>query len=162
MILAILLPTISCGQNLTDEDLTRFYNLTIKEYFPDSTINQDQKRYGYIIMRTDLDSNLLQRNVGQNHFRFFAYQTPGQALCQGDKADSGRYLYKIYRNERSADTIEVIIGGDIVDWKDDIYSDFLFQTHGLQDIGVVTFIYRKVTKEWTFIKEPEISELMRK
>ncbi len=161
-ILAILLATISFGQKPSEKDLPRLYNMTIREYFSDSSIHQDQKRYGNIIIRTDLDSTLLKRKVGQNHFRFFAHQTPRQALCQGDKADSGRYIYNIYRKEEQTDTIEVIIGGDIVQWRDDIYSDFLLQTQALMDVRVAKFIYNKVTKDWTFIKEPERRLLLQK
>ncbi len=162
LILAILLATISFGQKPTEKDLSRLYNMTIRKYFSDSSIHQDQKRYGYIIMRTDLDSTLLNGKVGQNHFRFIAHQTPRQAICQGDNADSGRYIYNIYRKVLKTDTIEVIISGDIVQWREDIYSDFLFQTQALMDVRVTKFFYNKVTNMWTLFKELERNVIMQK
>ncbi len=150
-IFVIVFPIISIGQNLTDKDLAKLYNEIISEYFPDSVMNTDQKKFGYILIQTDIDSNILKRNIGSNQFKYYSQKTPLHTLCKGDSLDKGRYIYHIYHEEPAADTIEIIFGAAIVLWENDFTSELFFRTQSIQN-KKHKYIYNRRNKVWIAIK----------
>ncbi len=158
IILTILLPIISFGQNINDSLLSTFYNKTISLYFADSTFNNHHSEFETILIQTDFDTSRLVKYLDKNKFTYFDSNTDKHSILEKPfKKNNGRNIYCINHNVLHNDTIDVNIGGwtlSNVTKKTMSLGAWCGGTMGYIPNG--RFIFDNFSKYWIFVSRQEI------
>jgi hypothetical protein len=159
-ILFLILPIISFGQNLNDSILMSFYNKTLTYYFSDSITLPDQKKFGCLLVKIDIETSSLIKNRGPNKFLYFNDSTEkNKILSWPYRRNNGRSIYRINHKLIGRDTVDIIIGGWTIEEasrKKLFLGVWCGGTLGYIPEG--RFIYNKASDKWIFTTSGEIME----
>ena len=146
------------GQQLSDSLLGTFYNKTLSNYFADTTSNQEQIKFGCILIETSFDTTKLFKNVGTIKLRYFNDKTSVLSMINRPlKTSIGRNIYGISHETFGQDTVEV----NIVIWAiENIKRNKIWL--GLQCVRTIghipsgRFVFDRATNIWVFISAREL------
>lgn len=162
-ILAILfilffVPKSLCGQQYSDSIIATFYNKTLAYLFPDTSISNEQKKYGKVTILIDCPADKLIKNSGKNIFKYYPFNTQiKMALNWPYIFNNGRNIYTLTNFHFGTDTVDININAFVIRKRPFGKIRELWLCKGPYGyIPDCRFIFNKVTMQWDCLTSVEI------
>ena len=145
------------GRNFNDSLIAGFYNSTLINYFT-FYADRDEMKFGSIIIRTNADTSLLLKQVGNNRFKFSDSQSSIKSqLTKPIWKNKARNIYSIDHTYLSNDTIDVNVGHWIVEKASNRYLNLGAICGGTMGyIPDGRFIYNSTNNTWEFLSKQDV------